>query len=247
MVTEGRSPGRAATPDDTTVNPDTELSRIKTVYSKRKDLTRYSSFQPATLFARQECERKFLAFLAAAGISALSGLRILELGCGTGFWLREFIKWGAQPENIFGIDLLPERIAEAKRLSPLGVHLECGNAAELTGSVTFDVILQSTMFSSILDAQMRRQIAREMLRVLRPNGCILWYDLRLNNPQNPDVKGIRKSELRDLFPNCRIKFQTLTLAPPIARAVAPKSTAAYRLLSSIRPLRTHYLALIRHG
>ena len=54
--------------------------------------------------------------------------------------------------------------------------------------------MQSTCFTSILDQEMKKSIAREVLRVLKDEGIILWYDFRYNNPKNPDVKGIEKKK-----------------------------------------------------
>jgi ubiquinone/menaquinone biosynthesis C-methylase UbiE len=222
-----------------------EIQRIESAYAKRASGLRYTFFEPATLLACQERERKLLAVLSGAGIESLQDLRILEVGCGTGFWLREFVKWGARPENIHGIDLLPERINAARRLCPAGIGLECGSAAQLgMADGEYDLVMQSTMFTSILDKQMKVQVAREMLRVLRPKGHILWYDFRVNNPSNPDVRGIKAKEVRDLFPTCRIEFHRLTLAPPIARPLARMSSALHNALACVSPLRTHLLALI---
>src|SRR5260370_39862552 len=101
-------------------------------------------------------------------------MKILEVGCGTGFWLREFIKWGARPENLVGLDLLPDRIEECRRLCPGKVTVHCRNASSLESPCeSFDLVLQSTVFSSVLDAAIKRQMADEMLRVLRPEGIIL--------------------------------------------------------------------------
>jgi ubiquinone/menaquinone biosynthesis C-methylase UbiE len=225
-----------------------ELARIEAAYSRRKNRFRYTFFERATLFAVQERERKLLAMLADLGLESLEKVRILEVGCGTGFWLREFVRWGAQPENIHGIDLLPERIAEARRLCSVGVKLECGSATRLKfANSEFDLVLQSTMFTSILDRQVKTQIAGEMLRVLRPKGCIIWYDFRVDNPRNSDVRGIKIGEIRMLFPGCCVNLHKLTLAPPLARPVARISSALHSAFSSISPLRTHYLALIRRA
>ena len=36
---------------------------------------------------------------------------------------------------------------------------------------------------------MKQAVAEEMLRVLKPQGLILWYDYHVNNPWNKDVRG----------------------------------------------------------
>jgi ubiquinone/menaquinone biosynthesis C-methylase UbiE len=183
--------------------------------------------------------------LSEHGFDSLKGKKILEIGCGSGHWLRAFLQWGAVPENLFGIDLLPGRIEEARRTCPPGVHLECGNAASLGfADGSFDLVLQSTVFTSILDSGMKQRIAAEMLRLLKAKGFVLWYDFHVNNPRNPEVRGIRKSEIKELFPRCRIHLRRTTLAPPIARLVGPSSALLYIMLSRTKILCTHYLGLI---
>jgi len=234
------------TTDETASQPlASELARIRVAYAKRDGRPIYSVFEPAQLLAIQERERQLLRMLCAHGGASLERSKILEVGCGTGIWLREFVRWGARPENITGVDLLPERIAEARRLCPPQLKLECGSATQLnSGNAEFDLVMQSTVFTSILDPQVKMQIAGEMLRVLRPKGSIIWYDFRFNNPRNPDVRGIKAKEVRSLFPGCRVEFHKVTLVPPIARPVARTSRTLHAILSSIAPLRTHYLALI---
>src|SRR5262245_31987723 len=127
-----------------------EEARIRAAYAKRQDGARYSLFQPGTLFIVQERERRIIALLRRYGFAELESKTILEVGCGTGYWLRDFIKWGARPENITGIDLLSDRVAKARRLCPAAVRIQCASAAELPFSDEgFDVVLQSTLFTSI--------------------------------------------------------------------------------------------------
>src|SRR5215475_12345037 len=153
---------------------DVEEDRIRSMYAKRqKDDVRYSWFSPGHLFIVQEREWRLLTLLRRHNFAPLDTKRILEIGCGTGYWLREFIKWGARPENIIGIDLLPDRVVEARKLSPKAVKIYCGSATQLTfPDATFDLVLQSTVFSSVLAADTKQQIASEMLRVLKGNGLI---------------------------------------------------------------------------
>jgi len=222
-----------------------ELARIHAAYSRRRDGSRYSLLDPATYLAAQEREKEILSVLTREGCLPLENLKILEIGCGTGYWLREFVRWGARPENITGIDLLPARIAEATTLCPSQITLRCQNAAELDySSGTFDLVFQSTVFTSILSEPMKAKIAREMSRVLRPTGMILWYDFTVNNPWNADVRGIPRKEIMQLFPQCRFEFQRLTLAPPIGRPLARASTLLYRALSALKVFDTHCLATI---
>src|SRR5688572_14559728 len=112
------------------INLRNEEARIKEVYSQRHPGSIYSRFDPAHLFEMQERERYFLRLLAKSGCRALNKYKILEVGCGNGELLRDLIKWGARPENTFGIDLIPERIVEAKNLCPQGISIGQGNAAE---------------------------------------------------------------------------------------------------------------------
>ncbi len=224
-----------------------EESRIHEAYARRAAASRISSwFDAGHLFMVQEIEQRLLAALSRYGMAPLQAKRILEIGCGNAHWLREFIKWGASPDHLAGVDLLSERIAQARRLSPPGMALMSGNAAELEfPGDSFDIVLQATMFTSILDLSLKERIAAEMLRVLKPDGVILWYDFRFNNPRNPDVRGIKKLEIQKLFPNCRIALEKITLAPPLARALAPYSWFGASVLNAIPWACTHYLGAIQ--
>jgi 2-polyprenyl-3-methyl-5-hydroxy-6-metoxy-1,4-benzoquinol methylase len=225
-----------------------ELNRIRSAYEKRATASLYSMFEPAQMLAIHERESKLITLLKKFAFdSQISSAKILEIGCGSGIWLREFIRWGAQPENITGIDLLPERINEARRLSPQGVTLICQSATTLRDiSQKFDLIMQSTVFTSILDSEMKRQIAKEMLTVLAPRGVIVWYDFRVDNPRNRDVRGIEKREINELFQGCSVRLERLTLAPPLARPLARLSPKLYRVAACVKPACTHYLGLIKN-
>jgi ubiquinone/menaquinone biosynthesis C-methylase UbiE len=225
-----------------------EEARIRTAYAKRQDESRYSCFDIGNLFMIQDRERQFLALLKKYGFGSLTTKNILEIGCGKGDWLRDFIKWGAQPDNISGVDLLADRVAKARQLCPESVKIHCGNAATLPfPDATFDLVFQATVFTSILDTSMKRQIACEMLRVVKDDGLILWYDNHISNPWNLDTRGVKKQEIYQLFPDCQIHLRRITLAPPIYRLLAPYSWLICYLLEKIPCLCTHYLGVIRKG
>lgn len=225
-----------------------EEARILSAYAKRNGEERYSQFNMAHLLMLQTQQRGFLRLLRRFGFDPLVHRRFLEVGCGTGYWLRQAIEWGVRPENVVGVDISLDRIEKARRMCPAKTVLECSSASHLGfEDESFDLILQSTVFSSILDNHVRMSVASEMTRVLKQNGLILWFDLRMNNPENSDVRAIGRREIQSLFPGFAIAFHRLILAPPIARRVAPVSTILCELLSRIPFLCTHYLAGIRRG
>jgi|YNPNPStandDraft_1061719.scaffolds.fasta_scaffold00016_46 SAM-dependent methyltransferase len=223
-----------------------ETRRIEAAYARRERGDLYSWFNPGHLFLMQARERRVIGLMRRLGLTSWEGRRLLEVGCGNGLWLGEFIKWGAPPESLTGVDLLADRIAHARiRLAPR-VGLARANAAFLPFTdASFDLVLQSMVFTSVLDSLMKEAMAREMLRVLKPGGLILWYDYHVNNPGNPDVKGVKRREIRQLFPGCQVKLEHLTLAPPLARILAPVSYLLCYLLEKLPFLTTHYLGIIR--
>lgn len=225
-----------------------EVEKIKERYERRKKMPKkslYSYFNRGNLFMIHERQRKIIRLLDKYSRNDLSDAKILDVGCGNGSLLREFISWGAKPENLLGIDLLEERVDEGRKISP-NLNISSGNAEKLDyPEKSFDIVTQFVCFTSILDSEMKRKIANEMLRVLKDNGIILWYDFKYNNPKNPDVKGIKKEEIEVLFPNCSYDFNLITLAPPIVRKLAPISWPLCYLLAELKLLNTHYLAIIR--
>lgn len=225
-----------------------DLDRLRDEYDGRKtrlagkDL--YSFFYAPYQFAIQQRQRTLIKALKRLGLASLKGKRILEVGCGGGGVLLEYLSLGAEPENLFGIDLLHDRLVEARHRLPLS-GVSCADGQHLPfPDRSFDLVLQYTAFSSVLDVRIKQQMAADMLRVLRPGGAVLWYDFWLN-PTNPQTRGIRPAEIKSLFAGCETSFYKITLAPPIARRLVPLSWGLAALLESIRLLNTHYLTVIQ--
>ena len=225
-----------------------EENRIQDVYKRRRSSKGglYSWFNKGHVLMIQELERALLALLSNSGIDSLATKTILDIGCGSGYWIQEFLKLGAVPENLAGIDLLAWRVNEAKRISPAGVRLECGSAEKLEFSDrSFDVVAQFTVFSSILDPNMKRKVATEMLRVLKEDGIIIWYDFFIRDPRNLDVRAITKNEIHQLFPGCQIDLHRISVAAPLTRLLAPYSWLLCYVLERMKVFNTHYVGLIR--
>lgn len=195
-------------------------------------------------FIHEHRDEAVAELVVDAGLQPLGERRLLEVGCGDGRVLSLFESLGGEQERMAGIDLLPEKINRAAAKLPRA-ELREGNAANLPwADESFDIVLQFTMLSSVLDGDERRRCCEEMRRVLKPGGAIVSYDF-IWNPLNRRTRGLGISELRRLFPGATIEARRLTLVPPLARLVAPLSTTLAGALESVPVLRTHYLALVR--
>ena len=226
-----------------------EDQRVREAYARRRLIpaARYARTDPFNLYSSHEREAVMASFFRSRGLNSLAGIRILDVGCGRGDTLRLFMEYGAQPELLTGIDLLEDRVQKARQLTP-NATVVCGSATQMPfPDSSFDLVVQFTLFTSILHDEVKRSIAAEMARVLSPSGRILWYDFTYNNPSNADVRGIGKREIRALFPGFNLDGRRLTLAPPLGRRIAPVSIALYYFLSRFRPLCTHYLGLLQRS
>jgi len=170
-----------------------------------------------------------------------SALKLIEIGAGTGYNLYFFTRIGFALNNIWANELLDDRFETLKSNFP-AIHCEAGDATLLNHPEVFDIVFQSTVFTSILDEHFKKNLANTLFKMTKPGGLILWYDFRFDNPRNKHVKGIGKKEVRSLFPDAKtIKFTKLTLAPPIGRRVFK----LYNFINFVFPfLRTHVIAEI---
>jgi len=242
------------------LNNISELARIRSEYSRREQEIAsnfYSISKLANLFSYQQRVRAVLCLLTRMNVLPLSEANILEVGCGGGSWLIDFESWGAKRANLAGIELYSPRalIAQTRlcalrdangNIVTMGADIREGDASCLPWvSRSFDIVLLSLVFTSILDVEMKRKIAQEIARVLRPSGIILWYDFFCNSPHNPSVRGIRAGEIRSLFPGFDVCLKRVTLAPPLARIIVPLSWICSVTLEKIGIFNTHYLGVLR--
>src|SRR5206468_9192429 len=129
---------------------------------------------PGYVIYMQSLERGLLRGFADAGVH-LEGFRVLDIGCGSGYFLNRLRDYGAG--ECHGIDLMENRIEEGRARYP-SLDLVVGSATELPyADAEFDLVTQFTCLSSILDDEVRLAVAREMLRIAA-GGWVLSFDMR---------------------------------------------------------------------
>jgi SAM-dependent methyltransferase len=224
---------------------DGELRAIAERYARRGAADRYSLARPDVMHALQERQRALRALLEGAGLTDFAALRLLEVGCGTGGNLQELLWLGFRPENLCGAELLEDRLAHARTRLPAALALHGGDATQLVlPPQSQDIVYASTVFSSLLDDAVQQHLADAMWRWVRPGGGVLWYDFTVDNPRNPDVRGVPLTRVRQLFPHGSFAVKRLTLAPPLARRAVALHPSLYTVLNAVPWLRTHVLAWI---
>jgi ubiquinone/menaquinone biosynthesis C-methylase UbiE len=111
--------------------------------------------------------------------------KVLEIGCGTGYFTKEIIKTGAQ---IIAIDISEDLLNIAKNeIKSENVEFKIENAYATTFSEnTFDIIVGSSVLHHL---DIDRAIA-EIYRILKPGGSLFFTEPNMLNPQIAMQKNI---------------------------------------------------------
>jgi SAM-dependent methyltransferase len=135
---------------------------------------RNKQWKPEAFFATGESEvQKVLADLERLK-RPLQFERVLDFGCGVGrlagYFLRQF-------ESYTGVDISPSMIAQAKRwnrnLQKAGFQLNDRPDLSLFESNTFDLIYCNLVLQH-MDPQYSRKYIEEFVRIVKPEGLILF-------------------------------------------------------------------------
>ena len=222
-----------------------ETRAVADRYARRTAGDRYSLLRPEVWQMVHERQRALLRGLVEHGYTDLPVLRATEVGCGSGGNLLELLRLGFAPQRLTGLELLPERYAQAREVLPAATAVWLGDATQApVAEGSQDLVLQSTVFSSLLDDTFQQQLAHTMWQWLKPGGAVLWYDFTVNNPRNADVRGVPLRRVRALFPQGRFSHRRVTLAPPLARAVCAVHPSLYGIFNALPLLRTHVLVWV---
>jgi SAM-dependent methyltransferase len=231
------------------VGADPELARIAAVYrGYEESADRQAAWDPANRGNRAmvaELDEALVAVLERAGAGPRGTGHVLDLGCGRGRLLGALLARGAAPGRLHGVDLLADRVADARVRLP-GVDIRQGDGRVLPlPDRTMAAVVMCTVLSSVPGAAMRAAIVGEALRVLVPGGVLVVYDLRVRSVRNRAVRPVGPATLAALAPACEVRARSITLAPPIARRLGRATGRLYPALAAVPALRTHVLAEVR--
>lgn len=162
------------------------------------------------------------AELIAAGAQLGPGIRVLEVGCGTGLFTEMFAATGAQ---LIAVDISPDLLvrAQARNLPPEQVQFleKRFEACEVDGP--FDAVIGS----SILHHLEIEPALRKIYNLLKPGGVLSFAEPNMLNPQiffqknipwlkerlgdSPDETAFIRWQLRALL--ARLGFERINITP----------------------------------
>ena len=232
------------------MSDEAELSRIRAAYERyeqdARSLAQREPDNPGLRLSMAEWHGAIADGLARRGLLRDS-TRVLDVGCGGGWLLRFLADHGLSEERLAGVDLVPSRVREARTRVPLA-SIEEGNAAALAHpDSAYDAVCLGMVLSSILDEAMRARVASECMRVARPGGAVICYDVRLPNPLNPDVRRVSRADLAHLFVGAPMEIRTVSVLQPLTRRLGRAAPRLYPRLAAIPALRSCLLAFIEAG
>lgn len=136
-------------------------TQVEVLFSGTANAMRRQCIVPIAEFLRGRDQRKF---------------KLLDVACGTGRFLR-FLKEAFPRLALTGLDLSAPYLDEARRyLAPYSAALEVGKAEALPFSPsTFDLVTSIYLFHEV-PREVRRLIAAEFARVLKPSGRLVFMD-----------------------------------------------------------------------
>lgn len=129
-------------------------------------------------------DREGLVWAALAGLAPWEGRVLLDLGCGTGFWLPRYAE---QAASVIGVEPDPE-LLEAARERPGGASVLHGSAEHIPlPDNSVDVV--HARFAYFFPSPQHDCSAglAEVLRVLRPGGSLVVIDNDQNDGEFADL------------------------------------------------------------
>lgn len=172
-----------------------------------------------TLFKDQVLEYKLTDILLRYGYFPLGKVKILDMGCGEGRFLRKFIDWGANPVNLSGIDINEGIIELARDLCAPGIDFTIGGGDCMPyADQSFDIIINVGVLQCIMNNDLFGAVAQECMRVLRDDGIMITCNITENALPKffaaalvDHMRGVGKNDLETMFQGCAVNFENFPL------------------------------------
>jgi ubiquinone/menaquinone biosynthesis C-methylase UbiE len=204
---------------------------------------RWDAANPGNAAIRRELVQ---AVWSLAGPELAAARDVLDVGCGSGWWLAELAGDGRVSASLHGLDLLDRRVQAARERLGQRAHIASGDARGLPyDDASFDVVSLFTVLSSLAGPAEVKRVLGQAARVVRPGGVLLVWEPRVPNPLNRHTRLVSQALIRSELGAASYQVRTTTVVPALARRLGSRTPSVYRRLSRVRALRTHRLTAVR--
>jgi ubiquinone/menaquinone biosynthesis C-methylase UbiE len=190
------------------------------------------------LFQTLATERSFIRAFSQITEPA-STLKVLDIGCGSGAGWYQLFRLGVKPNNMTGIEIQSERLDHVADLYPQATAVLGDASCIPLADGSFDLVYESTLFATLTDDHLRKDIASEMIRVCKSSGYLLLIDWRIQKFWDPNFGVLNKRELKRLFGVGKYsKLVCITpgsLIPPLGRLLSKYAWPLYFLVAWLCP------------
>jgi ubiquinone/menaquinone biosynthesis C-methylase UbiE len=202
------------------------------------------------VLARQGALFECLYFMESELCADFSNFEILDVGSASGYGLTPFLIAGFSMNQLNGIDLFEERINLGRNKYP-GMKLNIGDATKMDifKDNQFDMTMEQFCFCHVEDDNTVERIAKQMLRVTKPDGYILIMDWQIGS-KKAHYNGISQKKIKSMF-EAGLKTEIIKrfpsqLSPPIGRFFSKYFPSLYPLIAVLFPfLVLSHLTLIK--
>jgi ubiquinone/menaquinone biosynthesis C-methylase UbiE len=151
--------------------------------------------------------------LLAAESGARAGHRVLDVGCGTGYFTRMIAQAVAPGGTAHGVDPSAEAISHAWRTTQIDNCTFATGVAEALDAPegSYDIVVSSLVIHHLPEA-LRPLATSEMFRVLRPGGSVLVAEFR------PPASRIGRRVIKGLTGHRTMAESRVDLLEPMIRA-----------------------------
>jgi ubiquinone/menaquinone biosynthesis C-methylase UbiE len=164
----------------------TDIERIKTLYEGKGEgrepfwsPQNWGPLIPEIQFGEGQFRDLLIEALREHGLETadMAGVSVVELGCGWGRNLHQFVELGIPERNIAAVDLIEHFITFGQSRNP-ALNITVGDATR-TGfdDSAFDVVLLHTVLSAITERDLHSELLREARRLVKPAGLVIVFDI----------------------------------------------------------------------
>lgn len=163
--------------------------------------------KPGTIFSKGFQRR--LSIITS--IVDFNNKKILDVGCGEGVWLKQFLKYTSS-DNIFGTDIDSESIHKAIESTPeiKSFNLRVSKSENMDFADNFfDIVFQNEVLEHVQDDL---QTIKECLRILKPGGYLILFTPNSGWP----------FETHGIFYNGKYYWGNIPLLPWLPKSIQKK-------------------------